>query len=295
MKVYWTGLERYSGLYSGIHSLAHSSFIVIPLCLLYIENIEMENARNTIIKVLIIFLIISALFCIFKSYTRTTWIGSFILINYYLYAKKKFYLIALILIVIIFFGVISNDVKKAFLDISEPLSGQDELRKIGSSRFGIWADIIDIIKANGFVRLILGLGLTEYSGITSYHKSGSLLAISHNDFLGLLLTLGLVGISIYIASLIQIIYDITKSPLHENKKSIFIGFIFSVLLMNFLSNSYISRIESAQYYYFIIGCFYIYKDNYAIGQERLDNLTYNQLNQTLLCPIANYGNFSRIQ
>ena len=260
MTVYQTGLERYSGLYFGIHSLAHASYIVLPLSLLFLESSNDSLTKNKAILLLTMTLITFSFFCMYKSYVRTTWVGTFILTNFYLLKKRKYVLLTCMYIIILILAFSSENLEKAFHDFIKPISGQEDISLIGSSRFGIWKDIIDLIYENGIVRLILGLGFTEYGQITSYGKSGSLIAIAHNDFLGLLLSLGLVGLIIYTASLFNIYIDIYKSKIKGELKSIFLGFLIAVVAMNILSNSYLSRIEMSQYFYFIIGSFYAYRD-----------------------------------
>ena len=171
MKVYWTGLERYSGLYVGIHTLAHSSFLVFPLFLLSIESDSIALSKNRkILVALYLFLMFFGAYCMLKSYTRTTWIGTFILINFYLFKKRKFSLLSIFYIDIFVFALTSIDLKKAFFDILEPLSTEKDIRTIGSSRFGIWMDSLNIIKENGFTRFILVIEFAKHDNLTSYNK-----------------------------------------------------------------------------------------------------------------------------
>jgi hypothetical protein len=56
-------------------------------------------------------------------------------------------------------------------------------------------------------------------------------------------------------------YDIFYSPIDIKLKIIFIGILFSVIAMNFVSNSYIVRVELAQYFWLFMGIFYALNDN----------------------------------
>ena len=54
--------------------------------------------------------------------------------------------------------------------------------------------------------------------------------------------------------------DIMMCNLDRVFKYIYLGFLFAVLGMNFASNSYISRFELAQYFFFTMGIFYAIRD-----------------------------------
>jgi hypothetical protein len=56
-------------------------------------------------------------------------------------------------------------------------------------------------------------------------------------------------------------YDIFLSAIDIKLRIIFIGVLFSVIVMNLVSNSYIVRVELAQYFWLFMGIFYALNDN----------------------------------
>jgi O-antigen ligase len=156
---------------------------------------------------------------------------------------------------IIFIALTSSNIEKAFLDITKPLKGEQEIGRIGSSRIRIWDETLDKIKNEDFSRLILG------NGFKINREKNSMVASTHNDFLGLFLTLGIAGLFLYISILIQIFFDILRSDIKVGLKFNYFGFLIAVIAMNALSNSYISRVEASQYFYFIVGSFYVFNKN----------------------------------
>ena len=73
----------------------------------------------------------------------------------------------------------------------------------------------------------------------------------------MLVSLGYIGFILYVSILLMFFIDIIFSNVDRIKKSIFVGILFSVIIMNFTSNSYISRFDLAQHFAFILALFFV--------------------------------------
>ena len=135
-------------------------------------------------------------------------------------------------------------------DFTNYFQGKKDLSWVGSGRMGLWADVLTDYTKLPFPDQVLGIGV----------KTGEI-ASSHNDFLSLMFSLGVVGLFLYISFMSKVCFDIAKSYLDRKLKYTFLGFILAIFTMNFASNSYISRVELAQYFFFITGAFYALRDN----------------------------------
>jgi hypothetical protein len=255
--IYLTGLDRYDGLYLKIHTLAHSMFIFIFAFLFYITLTKKELKGRKLFIFFLWFLCILAIFNLFKSYTRNVWIGLFILWIFYLLGRKNYILLATSLISLIVVAIVSSDFHTIFFDFIEPLSGQRELNDMGAGRFGLWSYYLDKFGSFTLGVKLMGVGIGQA-------KVGFGISRGHNDLLSLLYTGGLIGLFLYLTLIFRIGYDIIKSFLDRQIKYLFLGFFCAVFFMNFASNGYLSRVEMGQYFYLIIGSFYVMEDSRKI-------------------------------
>jgi O-antigen ligase len=251
--IYQTGLIRYEGMYLKIHSFAHAMFIFVFVLFFYVTLNKNEKKGKKLFLYCLYFLCFIAIFNLFKSYTRNVWIGLFILLVFYLWGRKKYLVIATCIFGVAIIALVSKDFHTIFFDFIEPLSGEKEIRHLGAGRMGLWTSLIHRFKSLPLEVKLVGIGIES-------EKQGFGIGRSHNDFLALLYTTGLIGFILYITFLLRVGYDILKSSLERQLKYLFMGFFCSVIFMNIASNSYVTRVELAQYFYFILGLFYVLND-----------------------------------
>ena len=262
--IYQTGLVRYEGMYLKIHTLAHCMFIFLFIFLYYLTLCKEKLKTRRGLLFFLLFLCICSLFCLFKSYTRNVWIGLFILLIFYFIGRRNYIVLIGIVIGAIAVIVMSEQVQTYFFDIIEPLRGEREIRHLGAGRFGMWTKIIHDFGKLPFEMKLLGVGIgAVYQGFE--------ISRGHNDFISLLYTAGIMGLIIYVMFLLVMLYDILKSRLETSIKYLFLGFLTAVIFMNMASNSYLSRIEIGQYFYFIIGTFYILNDLKTMNKESFNH------------------------
>jgi hypothetical protein len=251
--IYQTGLIRYEGMYLKVHTLAHSMFVFIFMLLLYLNLSKNELKNKKVILYLIYFLCFIAIFNLFKSYTRNVWIGLFILLIFYFWGQKKYLVIAALIFVILIIAKTSSNFNTIFFDFIEPLSGERDISGLGAGRLGMWSSVIKKFNTLSWEVKFMGVGIGEA-------KRGFGISRGHNDFLSLLYSTGYIGFFLYITFLFRVGYDIFRSHIQRQLKYIFLGFLFAVIFMNIASNSYLSRVEMGQYFYFILGSFYVLND-----------------------------------
>ena len=245
---YRSGLERFQGIYGGPHTLAHESMIYIFLIIFMLmisKELKIEYNKNW--KYIIIALLVVGLFNIYKSYTRTVYLGLIIFSLAYLVGNKKF-LILLIILLISFFFVIKSDLfQSIFVDVVKPLEGEQAIETMGSGRIGLWKYNFLNYYSNPEKWIIgLGLGSEEI-------KNRFFFGASHNDILSLLVSLGVVGLTLYFIIVFLFAKSLLFSSMNLNFKIFAICYILSTLTMNMLSNSYLNRIQLGQYNYLILG------------------------------------------
>ena len=159
--------------------------------------------------------------------------------------------------------VTSSQMQTIFFDVIEPLQGKQDMANIGSGRIGIWTDAISQFRGLPFERCLLGIGLGNE---TLY--SHSFFGASHNDLIALLLSIGIIGLLLYLWIIGIFAFDILRSDIPRVTKYTYLGFLCAVSAMNFASNSYISRVPMAQYFFFIMGTFYAFRD---LSMKRSDD------------------------
>jgi len=246
--IYWTGLERYSGMYEKIHTLAHAMFIFIFFSLLYVYFNEKSEDKKKVFIFIIYFLCLVALFDLAKTYTRTVYLGFYIFLFCYLVGRRNYKLLIGITLCGILVAINSSSFWEMIYDFTDVFAGKRDIYYMGSGRMEIWTSFLSDYASLSFPNQILGAGIVG-------------VANTHNDFLSLMYGLGIVGFFVYVSFMSKTFFDIFKSSIERKLKYIFYGFILAVIAMNSFSNSYISRIELAQYFYVIIGAFYGLRDN----------------------------------
>jgi O-antigen ligase len=183
---------------------------------------------------------------------------------FYFAGRRNYIIIVSLLVGVIAVAMFSSRFHTYFFDIIDSLTGKRDLYKMGAGRFGMWTYTINKFAEYPLGVKLLGIGLGTGSGS---ERIGFSIARGHNDFLSLLYTTGIIGLFLYLILLFRIAFDIIRSCLDKQLKYLFLGFICAVFFMNMASNSYLTRIELAQYFYFFIGCFYYLNSNSRIRNK----------------------------
>jgi len=234
---YYNRLPRFAGAFTGIHILSYSMlFFSFLYCILH----HIYRFRNSLNRFVIgLFLIFSA-YCLYKSGTRTVMIGFALFWLIYLWGiNKRVFFVAIVLsalVGIVFSGHIYSIVfKKDYIDLNTATSG----------RITLIVSNINLFYESSLTQQLFGRGLGHE------HRFPF-----HNDYIALLMNLGVIGLLLYLILLFHLLWDIFLC--RDNKtKYLFGAILISVAIMNFGSNAVIFRFELSQYFWLIMGLFYL--------------------------------------
>lgn len=248
---YWTGLYRFTGSFPNPHDFGHTMSLYIFTCMIYITlykityNLPVPMMKKYFMLAVGVF----ALFCLYKSYVRTAFIGVilFFTIHYYYYNKK-------VLIIggttVVFLIIASWSVwSLIFHDVVDVTKGDRDADRIASGRPFIWKHNLNEFGKLTFDRKLAGIGLGNRSHVLTV-QNGDNFWNSHNDYLEIMIQTGIIGFLIFVFLQILLFRSILRLPLGE--RNVFIAFYIAVFFMNFASNSYIDRFGLSQTFYMLL-------------------------------------------
>lgn len=251
----YSGIERFQGIASGQHALAHSMLLFSFLYVIYnLEDID----NNKIINRLLVILLICSIYCIYKTYVRTAILGFILFWLGILWSKSKILFIYIFALTIpIFFAFKENIKTIIFQGVQNAIVNESTIDYASSGRLTIWKYKLYLFNKLNFEEKLLGLGLgNEGEELININK----FIASHNDFLTIMFSTGIIGLAIYIIILITLILKILQ--ITDNKmRYCYLSIIMSVITMNLVSVSYASRFELAQVFWFIMGIMRISYNN----------------------------------
>lgn len=247
-----TEIQRHRGVFLKIHVFAHAALL---FSFLYAYLIEQFKFNNRIVLWCLHFSFIVSIFCLYKTYTRTTYFGFILFWTIYLWGKSKKICICFLIVLLTIFALFQSHTEKIFWKTTE--KGQHDLHRAGSGRFALWEHNLSIYSSWNIGRKIIGSGVQKSEKIIG---SASELWSFHNDFIAILTRLGLIGLLLYLSILFVLLKDIYVSKLKRKSKFIFYGIVIAVMVMNSVSNAYVHRVELAQIFWLFMGSFYMLKD-----------------------------------
>lgn len=246
-------VQRQEGLSSGVHTQGHLMFFFSFLFGLYF----LLGKRGKVERWFMLALLVGSLFCAYKTYTRTVMLGAvvFWLSHTFLWKRKLFFflLTAVLLTSTLFFSEMQNIATQQNA-ISLNRNAPD-LDAASSGRLSIWKHNIELFLDLPLYTQLLGVGLgkelTNLPGKVDKKWWGS-----HNDYMSLLITTGLIGVSLYLMIYSSIFYFLLRAPIESRYRLFGTVVLCSVMIMNFVSNSYIVRFQMAQLFWFLFGLLY---------------------------------------
>jgi len=254
--IYWTGLERYSGIYSGIHMMAHSmGFFIMLIAMYYVLVKEIPTIKISSFKYMIIFIIATlALYGLYKSQTRTVYVGLMAFFSIWLYRYNKKLLMFFSIMTVVASLLLAPYLATVFFDVIEAVEGKRDIEEAGSGRPIIWGHNLAIYNDLGIDRKLAGVGIGNTKSFIE--GSGEVPGIndvvwnSHNDYLEVLMETGAVGFLLQIILYILIYKKIRR--IKSRSAGVYEAMFLAVVLMNILSNSYISRFGLAQLFFMVL-------------------------------------------
>jgi O-antigen ligase len=250
---YSSDLERYGGVTTGSHTLAH---MMMFYNFIFAYYIIIGNRQNKIMNLILFLLFILSVYCLVMTYTRTTLIGFAIFWAIYLSKNNKKVLLIGLLISLPLFGLFADKIEIVFLqNKGEKVNKVEDvdINRASSGRLYLWERNLTIFAKSDPLQKLLGLGIGG-EGTSSAARERKFIA-PHNDYLSILMTTGIMGLLIYFIILGTILAKIVS--LRQRKiKYLFLGMFISVLIMGAVSNSYIGRFEMTQLFWLFMGLLY---------------------------------------
>jgi len=249
---YWTGIPRWQGAFFGAHSLGHlMTFLAMVLLVFYTLDSETGGTARKILwtRFFLFFMALLAITCLFLSQVRTAILGLVIFGAIYLFVYYK-----RLLLILAIAGSVSAVLAAPILfpfffpDLVMIQKGEGGFEAIGSGRPRIWSTNLEFFMQLPIDLQLAGVGIGNKVQVGSFGKYSY--SDSHNDYLDILLQTGLIGLVLLVAIQFAILRRVLVMPGRE--RFVFLGVFVAVMVMNFVSNSYVSRFELAQLYYLLM-------------------------------------------
>jgi len=244
---YLSKVIRYRGAFKGTHVLGYS---MLFFSFLYCLMKRMTIVRKQTLIGISVFLILSV-FCLYKSYTRTALVGFTIFWLIYLWSdpkKIRFW----ICIVSAFTAIItSQTLEKVFWKTET-----HDLNTASSGRIELWRYNLEVFFNSDLSEQLLGHGIGNVKGLTA---NDTIVGSSHNDYIELVMAVGIVGLVLYLLIICSLLLDIFQCCIDKRLKFLFGAIVTSITMMNFLSNAVVFRTENAQLFWLFMGLFYCTK------------------------------------
>lgn len=265
-----TGLAKYEGVYANSGNLGLSMTLFVMLGVIYAdltrshfgETKRLDKAR------VIFFLIVTlfALYCLFKSQSRTAQLGLVIFFAIYLYQVSKKWLLIGATVLGVFIVVMGPLIALMYYDVIRVQRGERPLEEIASGRPYFWAHNLSEFSKVTPDRILAGVGIGNLVPMGSWASRNENFWSSHNDFLAVLIHTGVIGLIIFLGLQVVILKKILS--LEGREKAAFLAFFCAVTIMNFASNSYISRFVLAQLYLLVMAYLEFAKPKVPAGPYR---------------------------
>jgi len=250
---YWTQVARWQGVYDGPHSLGHNMLFGIFLLGVYFvlqrQPVRTDKARGAVwTKAAMVAVAIGAVFCLAMSQARTAIVGlTIFLIGYgYVYHRRAWFL-GVILVAVVGVVIAPKVAPILFHDAYYVAEGKGTEDDLASGRPKIWEAHWNMLMSAPLDKKLAGIGIGNRDALVNNPLG---VWSSHNDWLELLVQTGFVGAALYLAIQIALLIRILRMPGEE--RYVFLVIFVAVSVMNFVSNSYVTRFGLAQLYFLLM-------------------------------------------
>lgn len=254
--LYWTNLARFTGVYANPHNLAHCMVLLMMTLTIYAVICSEHDTlkpflRQRMFVIFMAMVVCFALYCLYKSYVRTCFLGLVFFIYYYLIRVNK-KLLAVLTAIFGIVGILSAAVLYTiFADMVDSAKGRDDAEQFGSGRPVIWMHNMEEFASQPLDAMLAGIGVGNTWSHTKKRSEvvGEMLN-SHNDFLDVLTQTGIIGFVLFIS--FQFCLFLKIKQLQGRERYVFMALFLAVAFMNFVSNSYVTRFGLGQMFYAVL-------------------------------------------
>ncbi len=249
-----TGVKRHNGVFNDVHTMAHTVGFGLMLVVIYfgLQRAVRQGSparHGTVLTVMVAAMIPLALYSQVMGNVRTVIVGLLVFLGILLLMtnRRRFVLFSIAVVAVWF---TSTFVETIFWDVTGRSSTRGEsVEMAGSGRPWIWRHNLEIYADLPVEQKIMGIGVGNEIGviganglITSEYRYRAW--ESHNDFLSALMELGIVGLGLLLGIFWLWFKTILRLPL--TSRALYMSLLGAVVVMNFLSNSYLSRFGLGQ-------------------------------------------------
>lgn len=168
----------------------------------------------------------------------------------YLFFYSKPALVGGILLAAFSVVVFSETYSKIFYDILPVKDNPRQIERAGSGRPMIWKHNLAIFEKASWEHKLAGLGIGNWHGSSEPESGQRQIVNSHNDWLQTMLEVGVIGLVILLMMYFLMLRAILR--MRSTEKYAFISLWLAVVFMNFVSNSYVSRVPLAQLFFMLL-------------------------------------------
>jgi O-antigen ligase len=263
--VYQTGVVKSQGVFSSNHPFGHAMFF---FSFIYAFAYAIGIAKSCFWKYLLNALLLMSIFCLYKGGARTTLMGFIVFWVIYLWHYRKMYL-AIFLAGMLLVAAYNMEKVNSLVFQQREATAPHDLNASSSGRMSLWGHNLKILEDSNIEKVLIGFGI----GVEGKPVVGSnvFIVAAHNDYLSLIVTLGILGLINYLSIYLSLIWNIAFSLLGKRLRGMFIGLLLAAMIMNFVSNSYLLRVELAQMLWFFSGVFMLLRKWSAVETDTKGN------------------------
>lgn len=258
---WFTGMARYQGIFNDLHTMAHTVSFALMATALYVGLSKAWTGRalrrqSPLMMAVAILMVPLVLYCLYKGNVRTVLVGLVAFAGIYLWMTNRMKFVAFLAVVMVVW-LSSTYIKALFWDVTAgptPIGG-NSIEMAGSGRPWIWKHNLELYADAPIEQKIVGVGVGNEIGviganglITAEYRNRAW--ASHNDFLSILMQLGMVGFGLLVAIYWLMFRRIMRLP--PDSRPLFLALFGAVLVMNFLSNSYVTRVGLGQLFVMVL-------------------------------------------
>ncbi len=249
---YFTGLGRYRGVFDNPHDLGHTMTLIAMVAITY--AILCWRHERTALRRWFVAATIGVgpvvLFNLYQSYVRTAMLGLFVFLFVLAVGLGRRAVLVVAVSSIIALLMLWGQVQTVFYDVTEVVTSERPVERIGSSRPIIWAHNLAVYGQLSVDKQLAGVGVGNQNGVFSAGGDPAVVWNSHNDFLDVLMQTGVVGLFLFLG--FQLALFRRLYALEGGARAVFMGLYMAVFVMNVVSNSYVSRTGLGQVFYMVV-------------------------------------------
>ena len=259
--VYGSFVLRQYGAFEGYHMAAHN---MVFFTFFYVLFLTYKKSTNRIFQYLVHSAFALSIYVIWNTYVRSAMLGFLTFWMFYLFRWRKRYFFAA-LIVLLALGFWQSTTVQSIFWQADTYDRARTLDTASSGRITLWSHNLKLFSKLPFYTKLLGSGIGSESKIVIGGKKE--IWSSHNDYISLLMTLGVIGLLLYGAIFWALIIDIIRFRPRRQTQTIFLSIVITFAVTSMVTNGYVFRFELSQMFWLLMGCSYSFNNEGSIHES----------------------------